>query len=323
MQIKKISFNLTNRKITNDWLNYFMINHFGDRLINKIRLTKSFLCLGIDPHIDLIPKIFQNDKNILRNVEKFCFSLLEVAINKVPAIKPQIAFFEQLGPEGMKLLAELCIYARAKGFLVIMDAKRGDIGSTSQAYANTFLGEKAPFPSDALTVNPWLGIDSLEPFIQKLKITGCGLFILVHTSNGGSKDIQELKIYNGMKCYEHLALMLKPIIDKHKGKLGLSSIGVVSGATFKEQSISLRKFLPNAPFLIPGYGAQGASANDASAPLVKDEIFSGLKNFGLINASRRILFPEDSYSVNNIKEWQDVILTELDKTNNELINAKI
>ena len=296
-----------------------MFIHFGDRLVNKIRKTKSFLCLGIDPHLDLIPKIFNDNNSKINNVtkvEKFCFSLLDAVIGKVPAIKPQIALFEQLGPDGMKLLSSFCKYAHSKKFLVIMDAKRGDIGSTSKAYANAYLGKNAPFPSDALTINPWLGLDSLEPFFKKSKETGSGLFILVHTSNKGSHDIQELLIKEGLKCYEHLAKILKPIVENNKGELGLSSIGIVSGATYKEQSISLRKLLPSAPFLIPGYGTQGASAYDACAPLNLDKSFPGLRNFGLINASRSILFPETSYLVNSIEDWQNTISTELKRTNN-------
>ena len=298
-----------------------MINHFGNRLVTKIRSSKSFLCLGVDPHLDLIPKIFDiNTKtsNIVGKVEKFCFSLLDAAVGLVPAIKPQIALFEQLGPDGMKLLSSLCKHAQSQNFLVIMDAKRGDIGSTSQAYANAYLGKDAPFPSDALTINPWLGIDSLEPFFKKASETSSGLFILVHTSNKGSKDIQEISLSTGIKCYEHLANILKPIVEKHKGDLGLSSIGVVSGATFREESVALRKLLPNAPFLIPGYGTQGASAKDACAPLVQDTEHSNLLNFGLINASRSILFSEDSYLANNIEEWQKIILSKINSINNEL-----
>ena len=300
-----------------------MIDHFGDRLVEKIRKTKSFLCLGIDPHLDLIPEIFNvNDKiKNINKVEKFCFTLLETVIGKIPAIKPQIALFEQIGPEGMILLSSLCKYAHSKDFLVIMDAKRGDIGSTSKAYANAYLGKNAPFPSDALTVNPWLGLDSLEPFFSKAQDTGSGLFVLVHTSNKGSQDIQEILINENVKCYEHLANILKPTIEKNRGQSGLSSIGIVSGATYKDQAISLRKILPSAPFLIPGYGAQGASASEACAPLIRDQGYSGLKNFGLINASRSVLFPKNSYSVNSIKKWQDIILTELEKTNNLLIKT--
>ena len=300
-----------------------MVDHFGDRLFEKIRKTKSFLCIGIDPHLDLIPEIFNENGTInnIKIVETFCFSLVETVIGKVPAIKPQIALFEQLGPEGMILLSSLCKYAHSKDFLVIMDAKRGDIGSTSKAYANAYLGKNAPFPSDALTVNPWLGLDSLEPFFSKAQDTGSGLFVLVHTSNKGSQDIQEILINKNVKCYEHLANILKPSIEKNRGQSGLSSIGIVSGATYKDQAISLRKILPSAPFLIPGYGAQGASASEACAPLITDQSYSGLKNFGLINASRSVLFPKNSYSVNSIKIWQDIISTELEITNNLLINT--
>ena len=300
-----------------------MADHFGDKLVKKIRDTKSFLCLGVDPHLDLIPNIFDlqnNSSNIITKVEKFCFSLLDSAKDLVPAIKPQIALFEQLGPDGMKLLASLCKYAQSLNFLIIMDAKRGDIGSTSQAYANAYLGEKAPYPSDAMTINPWLGIDSLDPFFKKASETSSGLFILVHTSNKGSKDIQEMPLTNGAKCYEHLAKLLKPIIENQKGDLGLSSIGIVSGATFKDESLALRKLLPSAPFLIPGYGAQGASAKDACAPLIKDSAFPNLLNFGLINASRSILFPEEAYLAKNIEEWKKIILNKINSTNNELIN---
>lgn len=300
-----------------------MADHFGDKLVKKIRDTKSFLCLGVDPHLDLIPNIFDlqnNSSNIITKVEKFCFSLLDSAKDLVPAIKPQIALFEQLGPDGMKLLASLCKYAQSLNFLIIMDAKRGDIGSTSQAYANAYLGENAPYPSDAMTINPWLGIDSLEPFFKKASETSSGLFVLVHTSNKGSKDIQEMPLTNGAKCYEHLAKLLKPIIENQKGDLGLSSIGIVSGATFKDESLALRKLLPSAPFLIPGYGAQGASAKDACAPLIKDSAFPNLLNFGLINASRSILFPEEAYLAKNIEEWKKIILNKINSTNNELIN---
>ena len=300
-----------------------MADHFGDKLVKKIRDTQSFLCLGIDPHLDLIPNIFDlqnNSSNIITKVEKFCFSLLDSAKDLVPAIKPQIALFEQLGPDGMKLLASLCKYAQSLNFLIIMDAKRGDIGSTSQAYANAYLGENAPYPSDAMTINPWLGIESLEPFLKKASETSSGLFILVHTSNKGSKDIQEMPLTNGAKCYEHLAKLLRPIIENQKGDLGLSSIGIVSGATFKDESLALRKLLPSAPFLIPGYGAQGASAKDACAPLIKDSAFPNLLNFGLINASRSILFPEEAYLAKNIEEWKKIILNKINSTNNELIN---
>ena len=298
-----------------------MSEHFGNRLVKKIRETKSFLCIGLDPHLDLIPRIFNLNNSKFEQVENFCHSLLECCVGLIPAIKPQIALFEQLGPKGMTLLASLCKIAQSKGILVIMDAKRGDIGSTSQAYANAYLGKEAPFPSDALTVNPWLGLDSLEPFFTKAQETGSGLFILTHTSNFGSKDLQEVILENGLKCYEHLAHILKPVIDRNEGSLGLSSIGLVSGATFKEQAISLRNLLPNSPFLIPGFGAQGASAADAIAPLTNDSTIPGLKNFGLINASRSISFPENSYLAKDIDDWKSIIKNKINETNIELTST--
>ena len=295
-----------------------MSEHFGNRLVDKIRKTKSFLCVGVDPHLNLIPEIFDLNNSKFEKVENFCYSLLDCCIGLVPAIKPQIALFEQLGPEGMSLLASLCKIAQSKDILVIMDAKRGDIGSTSQAYANAYLGKDAPFPSDALTVNPWLGLDSLEPFFTKVEEAGSGLFVLTHTSNIGSKDLQEVVLQNGLKCYEHLANILKPVVDKNEGSLGLSSIGLVSGATFKKQAVELRNLLPNSPFLIPGYGTQGASAADAIAPLITDSTIPGLKNFGLINASRSVSFPENSYSAKDIDDWKNIIQNKIKETNIEL-----
>ena len=298
-----------------------MSEHFGNRLVDKIRKTKSFLCVGVDPHLNLIPEIFDLNNSKFEKVENFCYSLLDCCIGLVPAIKPQIALFEQLGPKGMSLLASLCKIAQSKDILVIMDAKRGDIGSTSQAYANAYLGKDAPFPSDALTVNPWLGLDSLEPFFTKVEEAGSGLFVLTHTSNIGSKDLQEVVLQNGLKCYEHLANILKPVVDKNEGSLGLSSIGLVSGATFKKQAVELRNLLPNSPFLIPGYGTQGASAADAIAPLITDSTIPGLKNFGLINASRSVSFPENSYSAKDIDDWKNIIQNKIKETNIELTST--
>ena len=127
-----------------------------------------------------------------------------------------------------------------------------------------------------------------------------------------------MPLSTGIKCYEHLAKILKPIVEKYRGTSGLSSIGIVSGATFREDALELRKLLPNAPFLIPGYGAQGASAKDACAPLIQDTKHSNLLNFGLINASRSILFPEEAYLAGNIEEWQKIILSKINSINNEL-----
>ena len=143
-------------------------NHFGDKLFHTIREKKSFLCFGLDPHLELIPKVFQTKYNInkkiyskdnIKIVEKFSLTLIEACLDFVPVIKLQIAFFEQLGPEGLKILSRICKLIKNSSTLCIIDAKRGDIGSTNRAYANTFFDQSCPYPCDALTVNPWLGLD--------------------------------------------------------------------------------------------------------------------------------------------------------------------
>jgi len=184
--------------------------HFGDNLVTQIRKKESFLCLGLDPHLDLIPKIFQNkikinktvySKDNLLIVEKFCMLMIETCINLVPVIKLQIAFFEQLGPEGMKLLSKLCRIIKKTDTICIVDAKRGDIGSTNRAYFNTFFGTNSAYPCDAITINPWLGIDSIEVFTERLNVHQ-GLFILVQTSNSGSSDLQKKILKNNKMVYE-------------------------------------------------------------------------------------------------------------------------
>ena len=287
---------------------------FIDKLKTNISEKNSNLCVGID-----IDKKYFNKNASIDELMDYSYMVVDSTKDLAAAYKPNLAFFEEWGSKGFYWLEQL-IKEIGNEHIIIADAKRGDIGSTSQAYANAYLGENAPFPSNALTVNPWLGIDSLEPFFKKASETSSGLFILVHTSNNGSKDIQEKTLTSGVKCYEHLANILRPIVEKYKGDLGLSSIGIVSGATFKEESLALRKLLPSAPFLIPGYGAQGASAKDACAPLIEDSAFPNLLNFGLINASRSILFPEEAYLAKNIEDWKKIILNKINSTNNELIN---
>ena len=300
--------------------------HFGDKLFYKIREKNSFLCLGLDPHLDLIPKVFQTkykvnnkiySKDNIRIVEKFSMMLLETCLNLVPVIKLQIAFFEQLGPEGMRVFSKICNIIKKSDSLCIIDAKRGDIGSTSKAYANTFFDKSTPYPCDALTINPWLGLDSIEPFVKKIG-SKKGLFILVHTSNPGSLDIQEKSIQGKKKVYEDLADNLKPLIENYKGQSGLSSIGVVAGATYKEQIIKLRKNLSSAPFLVPGYGAQGGSIFNAQEGLVKDINQKNLYNFGVINSSRGLCFPTKAKNCNSFKEWKKFIKENLILTNLKL-----
>jgi len=291
--------------------------NFADKITSKTREIRSPLCLGLDPHPNLIPKLFKkNSKNLsLKNIENFLFEIIDIAKHKVVAIKPQVAFFEQWGPDGMSLLVKVSKMARENNILVIMDAKRGDIGSTSDAYAKAWLGKNSPFGANALTVNPWMGLETLFPFIELANKTNSGIFILLKTSNPGSKDLQDLKV-DGKKVFLHLSEKLSNFVETNLGESGFSNVGIVVGATKPEEAILIRKILPKALFLIPGYGAQGAKASDALAGLIlKNKIYEG----GLINSSRSILFPEGSYEQTSFFEWKKTIESALKKSFNDLI----
>ena len=290
--------------------------NFADKITLKTREIGSPLCLGLDPHPNLIPKLFKkNSQNLsLKNVENFLFEIIDIAKNKVVAIKPQVAFFEQWGPDGMSLLVKVSKMAKENNILVIMDAKRGDIGSTSDAYAKAWLSKNSPFGANALTVNPWMGLETLFPFIEVAKKNKSGVFILLKTSNTGSKDIQDLLV-NNRAVFLHLADLLQKDTSTNLGKFGYSDIGVVVGATQPKEAKLIRKILPKSLFLIPGFGAQGASANEALSGLIlKNKIYEG----GLINSSRSILFPKDSYDLNHSFKWKEKIVLALKRTTDEL-----
>ena len=283
---------------------------FADRLIEATRDKGNPLCAGIDPHLAMIPKLFQRGDmtptapDTVQAVRDFSFELLARFRGKTPAIKPQSAMFERLGPQGMVLMAELCQAAMADGMLVIMDAKRGDIGSTSAAYADAFLGREAGFPSDALTVNPFLGMDTLTPFITQAAATASGLFILMRTSNLGSADIQGIIAEDGRPVFHHLADKLRPLVEAAIGNSGFSSIGIVAGATYPEEATALRQLLPSALFLVPGFGAQGGDRDAAFAGFVDGP--EGPEG-GIINASRGISFPAQAADASTEVAWRQAI----------------
>ena len=291
--------------------------NFADKITLKTREIGSPLCLGLDPHSNLIPKLFKNNlhKLSIKNIEDFLFEIIDITKNKVVALKPQVAFFEEWGPDGMSLLVKISKLAKENNIPIIMDAKRGDIGSTSEAYAKAWLGEKSFFKANAITINPWMGVETLLPFIELANKTNSGIFILLKTSNPGSKDLQDLKV-DGKKVFLHLSERLKHIIDSNLGESGFSNVGIVVGATKPDEAILIRKILPKSLFLIPGYGAQGAKASDALAGLIlKNKIYEG----GLINSSRNILFPEGSYEQTSFFEWKKTIESALKKSVNDLI----
>ena len=232
------------------------------------------------------------------------------------AIKPQVAFFEQQGPDGMRLLRTLGRAAIDAGVLVIMDAKRGDIGSTSTAYANAWIGHDAVFPSDALTVNPWLGIDTLEPFLARADATLSGLFVLNRTSNDGAGDLQD-QMVDGAPLYTHLASMLAPLAATRIGDNGVSSLGIVAGATWPDDAKTLRETLPCAPFLVPGFGAQGAGAEMATTGLLRGA--SGWEG-GVVNSTRGLIFPKTAAHATNLADWHAEICSTIAK-NTAILNA--
>ena len=238
-----------------------------DKLIDRILELQNPTVVGLDPQMD-IDKILDFNKGII-----------DAIYDIVPAVKPQIAFYELFGSEGILAYNKTIEYAKMRGMIVIADIKRGDIASTAEAYAKAHLGG---IGADFATINPYLGKDSLEPFVKLCKENDKGIFVLVKTSNPGSADIQNLES-NGRFVYEivgdYVAEMGRELIGKH----GFSSIGAVVGATHPAELINLRKQLPSTFFLIPGYGAQGGRAEDIA------QAFKPKGIGAIVNSSRGII----------------------------------
>ncbi len=282
-------------------------DHFADRLNRAIRSKKTPLVVGIDPRAGQLPQELACEDaadftKLAKAFLKFSCEIIDVVAGLVPAVKPQAAFFEQLGPQGMVALASVVDHARAAGLIVIMDAKRGDIGSTAQAYAHAYLGPKpqSPWGCDSLTVNPYLGVDTLEPFVTVANQTGSGIFVLAKTSNPGSDTIQEKRV-DGQPIYALVADEIQNLSSKNIGESGYGNIGAVVGATYPEQLAELRSKMPNTIFLIPGFGAQGGTAADVAGGL--DEHGLG----GVINSSRGIIFAYQRNEFSNAPTWQAAV----------------
>lgn len=262
---------------------------FFDRLDAVRSERETVLCVGIDPRPGRIPESFHQSAggDIERLLGDFGVALLEHAGPHAACFKPQIAFFEQHGLAGLKAYARVVAEARNRNLLVIGDVKRGDIGSTAEAYAASHLEPGSDFEVDALTLNPYLGADSLAPFVERAVANGKGLYVLVRTSNPGAKDLQELSLTEGSdRLFERTADMVATLgAECISATTGLSAIGAVVGATSPEAGARLRERMPNTPFLVPGYGAQGGSASDVAVCFRSDG--SG----AVVNASRSINFP--------------------------------
>ena len=266
-----------------------------DILIEKIKQTNNPTVMGLDPRYEMLPKCVVEKypktlEGVAEAIVEYNKALIDATYDIVPAIKPQIAFYEMFGIPGMKAFEETCKYAKQKGMVIIADAKRGDIGSTAAGYSNAYLGktkisdaEESIFDVEFLTVNPYMGTDCVKPFIEDCKKYGKGLFILVKTSNPSSGELQDLKLETGEEVYTHVAKLVEKWGEDLRGEYGYSSIAAVVGATYPEQLKSIRKIAPHTYFLIPGYGAQGGKASDIA--LGFDE--NGLG--GIVNASRSLM----------------------------------
>ena len=276
------------------------------QLIEKIQKTKAPICVGLDPMLNYIPEHIQKKsfgdfgetlEGAADAIWNFNKEIVDHTFDLIPSVKPQIAMYEQFGIEGLKVYEKTVRYCQDKGLLVIGDAKRGDIGSTSAAYATAHLGKVkvgnsvcTAFNTEFLTVNPYLGTDGVKPFVDVCKAEDKGLFVLVKTSNPSSGEFQD-KLVDGRPVYELVAdKVVEWGADCMDG--AYSNVGAVVGATYPEMSAILRKLMPNTYFLVPGYGAQGGTAKDLKPCFNEDGLGA------IVNSSRGIIaaYKQEKYA---------------------------
>ncbi len=258
---------------------------FFERLEQSRVERQTTLCVGIDPRLDRLPAHVKKaaGDDVESALRRFGHEVIDLVAKDAACVKPQIAFFEAFGLAGLRAYASILAEARRRGIPVIADAKRGDIGSTAEAYARAFLRPGSDLEADALTVNPYLGADSLQPFVEAAAANGKGIYVLVRTSNPGAKDLQELVAGDERRIFEHVADLVVRL-DARAAK-GAPVVGAVVGATAPGAGRRLRERMAHVPFLVPGYGAQGASAKDVAACAREDG--GGI----VVNASRSIIDP--------------------------------
>lgn len=273
---------------------------FIDRLIDKINEMHNPTLIGLDPKIDFVPSFIKeksfkeygvNLKGVCEAILEFNKKIIDAVYDIVPAVKPQLAYYEMYGLEGLRVFYETVAYAGGKGMLVVVDGKRNDIGSTAEAYSTAYLGKTAidgelrepVLDADALTVNPYLGYDGIKPFLDDCRNYGKGIFILVKTSNKSSGQVQDLLTEQGRSIYEIMADYVDEWGKGLVGKYGYSSVGAVVGATYPNQAKVLRKIMKHAYILVPGYGAQGGTAMDVAHSFQSDGLGA------IVNASRSLM----------------------------------
>ncbi|MBS5284968.1 MAG: orotidine-5'-phosphate decarboxylase [Clostridiales bacterium] len=267
------------------------------QLIEKIKKTKAPICVGLDPMLSYVPEhiVKKSFETFGENLEgaadaiwQFNKEIIDHTYDLIPSVKPQIAMYEQFGIEGLMVYKKTVDYCHEKGLIVIGDAKRGDIGSTSAAYATGHLGRVkvgnnsySGFNTDFLTVNPYLGTDGVKPFVEECNKEDKGLFVLVKTSNPSSGEFQD-RLIDGRPLYEWVA---EKVVEWGQASMDgeYSNVGAVVGATYPEMSRILRKLMPNTYFLVPGYGAQGGTAEDLKHCFNEDGLGA------VVNSSRGII----------------------------------
>ncbi len=263
-----------------------MSTHFADRLADACRAKKNALCVGLDPRWDLLPadlRAHHADGTLTAMAAAyadFCARILELVAPLVPVVKPQSAFFEACGPAGMLAQKHVLDAARQMGLITILDAKRNDIASTAQAYADAAFGPV--WNADSLTVNPYLGRDAVEPFLVRARQAHAALFVLVRTSNKGAGLFQDL-VADGKPVYQHVAEAVRGWSRENLGACGFGDVGAVVGATHPRELEVLRRQCPEVIFLVPGYGAQGGAAADVAAAFRDDGLGA------VVNSSRGII----------------------------------
>ncbi|MFK7735530.1 MAG: orotidine-5'-phosphate decarboxylase [Pirellulaceae bacterium] len=270
------------------------MKHFGDLLAEACLAKKSAVCVGLDPRWSSLPDGIRNGVDdtdlaaVARATQTYCCEVIDAVAPFAPVVKPQAAFFELLGPQGGVALANVIQHARQHGMLVLLDGKRGDIGSTAEGYASAYLGESSPWGADALTVNPFLGDDTLAPFCKTAHENGAGIFVLVKTSNPGSGFVQDLEV-DQQSVSERVAGFVESSAASQLGQHGFGSVGAVVGATYPEQLVRMRSMMEHAWILIPGYGAQGGSARDVAGGF-QDKGAHEMSLGAVVNSSRGIIF---------------------------------
>lgn len=290
---------------------------YTERLNQRILSSRTPTLVGIDPRWEWLPSSIRREaesrfdstpERIAFAFESFSKQLIDIVGSLVPAVKPQVAFFEQLGVPGFRALHSVMHHARRAGLIVIADAKRGDIGTTAEAYADAWLAgedpDNAAWPADALTINPYLGTDSLLPFVKLAQQRGAGLYVLVRTSNPGAAEFQD-RVSDAMPLYSVVAKTVQQLSEStRESSQSFGCVGAVVGATWPTQLHALRQQMPAVPLLIPGYGAQGGTSGDTAGAFSPDGLGA------IVNSSRGINFAwqRKPYSEQfGEARWQDAI----------------